>query len=70
MGRPSKGLRTAITSRIPVDVYEILEDQRRVAGVSSVSQYIADLLASYAGRADLMRELDEQALPSGAVTAA
>ncbi|MGC5163193.1 hypothetical protein C8K36_108244 [Rhodococcus sp. OK519] len=70
MTTPSKGPRTIITSRVPNDVFRILEDRRHAAGVSSVSQYIADLLASYAGRADLIRELDEKALPNGAVTAA
>lgn len=63
VGRPSKGDRTRVISRIPTDVYEILEDRRRAAGVGSVSQYVADLLANYAGRADLIRELDGKALP-------
>ncbi|SDC55586.1 hypothetical protein [Rhodococcus tukisamuensis] len=57
MGMPSKGPRTVVTSRVPTDVYEILEDWRIAAGVGSVSQYIADVLAMYAGRADLVREL-------------
>lgn len=63
MAMASKGRRTSITSRIPTDVYEILEDRRRDAGVGSLSQYIADLLANYTGRTDLIRELDSKVLP-------
>ena len=57
MAMASKGARTVVTSRLPNDVFEILEDRRIAAGVGSVSQYIADVLALYAGRADLVREL-------------
>lgn len=63
MAMASKGPRTNITSRIPTDVYEILEAKRRAAGVGSLSQYVADLLANYSGRTDLIRELDSKALP-------
>lgn len=70
MGMASKGARTLVTSRVPNDVFEILEARRRAAGVGSVSQYIADLLAASAGRTDLMRELDEEALPKEVVSAA
>lgn len=62
MAMASKGSRKMVTSRVPTDVYEILEGQRRAAGVGSVSQYVADLLAVYAGRTDLIRELDTKAL--------
>lgn len=63
MAMASKGRRTNVTSRIPTDVYEILEAARREAGVGSLSQYIADLLANYTGRTDLIRELDSKVLP-------
>lgn len=63
MAMASKGARTVVTSRVPTDVYEILERRRVEAGVGSLSQFIADLLASYSGRTDLIRELDSQALP-------
>lgn len=63
MAMASKGRRTSVTSRIPTDVYEILEEARRDAGVGSLSQYIADLLANYTGRTDLIRELDSKVLP-------
>ncbi|PZU04700.1 MAG: toxin-antitoxin system [Gordonia sp. (in: high G+C Gram-positive bacteria)] len=59
----SKGERRRITSRIPIDVYMILEARRQDAGVDSLNQYIADLLANYAGRTDLIRELDSKVLP-------
>lgn len=70
MAMASKGPRTVVTSRVPDDVYKILEDRRRAAGVGSVSQYVADLLASYAGRTDLIRELDQKALPKEVAPAA
>lgn len=63
MAMTSKGPRTTVTSRVPTDVYEILERRRVEAGVGSLSQFIADLLASYSGRTDLIRELDSKALP-------
>lgn len=63
MAMASKGERTNVTSRIPTEVYEILEARRRAAGVGSLSQYIADLMALYTGRTDLIRELDSKALP-------
>lgn len=56
----SKGPRTSITSRIPTDVYKILEERRRAEGVGSLSQYIADLLARDTGRTDLILELGQK----------
>lgn len=70
MAMASKGERKRITSRIPTDVYEILEQRRQEAGVGSLNQYIADLLASYSGRRDLIRELDSKALPEEVLPAA
>lgn len=59
MGMASKGNRRFLGARIPEEVYEILEDQQRDAGVGSLSQFISDLLARYTGRPDLVRELDK-----------
>lgn len=70
MGMASKGPRKIVTSRVPTDVYQILEDRRRDAGVGSLSQYIADLLANYAGRTDLIRELEPNVLPQEVLPAA
>ncbi|WP_092808374.1 hypothetical protein [Rhodococcus globerulus] len=63
MGMASKGERRFLGARVPEEVYDILEDQRNVAGVSSLSQFVADLLAGYTGRPDLIRELDKKTLP-------
>lgn len=63
MAMASKGHRKSVTARIPTDVYEILQRERHDSGVGSLSQYVADLLASHAGRTDLVRELDLKALP-------
>ncbi|WP_420880705.1 hypothetical protein [Rhodococcus sp. (in: high G+C Gram-positive bacteria)] len=70
MAMASKGPRTLVASRVPDDVYQILEERRLATGVGSVSQFVADLLSGYAGRADLMRELDYEALLKGVLPAA
>ncbi|ARE34221.1 hypothetical protein A0W34_13585 [Rhodococcus sp. BH4] len=70
MGMASKGNRRFLGARVPQEVYEILEDQQREAGVGSLSQFIADLLAGYTGRPDLIRELDKKALPREVLPAA
>jgi len=62
MGMASKGPRKGLTVRIPEALYDVLEDRRQAAGVSSVSQYISDLLADQAGRSDLVMELDQEVL--------
>lgn len=62
MAMASKGERRFLASRIPEEVYDILEDQRNAAGVVSMSQFIADLLADYTGRPDLIRELNSEKL--------
>ncbi|KZL30492.1 MULTISPECIES: ribbon-helix-helix protein, CopG family [Rhodococcus] len=64
MGMASKGSRRVITSRVPSDLYEILEQHRRAAGVRSLSQFVADVLASHFGRADLILELEPDLLPT------
>ncbi|NKS56566.1 ribbon-helix-helix protein, CopG family [Rhodococcus hoagii] len=60
MPMPSKGPRKPLTVRIPADLYETLEQRRTDAGVSSVSQFVSDLLAGYAGREDLVMELGQE----------
>lgn len=62
MGMASKGQRKALTVRVPGALYDVLEDRRQAAGVSSVSQYVSDLLADHSGRPDLVRELDQEVL--------
>lgn len=62
MPMPSKGARKPLTVRVPEALYDVLEDRRQAAGVSSVSQYVSDLLADYAGRRDLIMELDQEVL--------
>ncbi|MEI4744302.1 toxin-antitoxin system [Rhodococcus erythropolis] len=62
----SKGLRTRVTSRIPNEVYAILEDRRRhAAAATSLSQFVSDVLALYVGRPDLAVELTESGQTKG-----
>ncbi|NKS02590.1 hypothetical protein GS528_16550 [Rhodococcus hoagii] len=53
----SKGARTRVVTRVPDEVAEALEEGRKNAGVESLSQYVADLLAYCTGNAALAREL-------------
>ncbi|AKE01325.1 MULTISPECIES: hypothetical protein [Rhodococcus erythropolis group] len=62
MPTPSKGDRTRVVSRVPDPVYAELEKRRKAAGVSSVSQYVADLLAATTGHQNLVVELDQEVL--------
>ncbi|WP_438472806.1 hypothetical protein [Rhodococcus erythropolis] len=64
MAMASKGSRKLLTSRVPSDLYEILEENRRATGVRSLSQFVADVLADHFGRADLILELELDLLPS------
>ncbi|TSD39719.1 toxin-antitoxin system [Rhodococcus sp. KBS0724] len=50
---------------MPDELYELLEIERKKAGVSSVSQYVSDLLCLRADRPDLVRELNpnQEVLP-------
>ncbi|RQO50036.1 hypothetical protein DBV08_05840 [Rhodococcus sp. KBW08] len=60
MGMTSKGPRTRVTSRIPTEIYAILEDRRRHSvAATSLSQFVSDVLALYVGRPDLAVELTE-----------
>lgn len=57
-----KGPRERVTSRVPKPVFDELERRRIEAGVSSVSQYVSDLLSVTTGHGDLVRELDQEVL--------
>ncbi|ORA24154.1 hypothetical protein [Mycobacterium aquaticum] len=62
MPQPYKGERHKIPVR-PVDrVYRKLEEMRVEAGVSSMSQYMSDVLAVWAGMPELARELNQEVL--------
>ena len=53
----AKGERKAYTVRPPIEAVPLLEEKFAQSGVSSMAQYMADLLAIHAGRPDLVREL-------------
>ena len=62
----SKGARKAYTVRPPIEVAPLIEEKFAQSGVSSIGQYMADLLALHVGRPDLVRELgkvDKEVLP-------
>ena len=66
MPRESKGDRVSgHTIRPPREVSERLKKKVADAGVSSLSQYVADLLAIHVGLPHLVRELntDKEVLP-------
>lgn len=48
-------------SRVPEDVYALIAARAQAAGVSSPSQYIADVLSIHVGRPDQARELGQGA---------
>lgn len=56
IGRPSKGARPRIVSRVEVPVYDEVRRRATDLGIP-VSQYAADVLAQHVGRNDLVREL-------------
>lgn len=58
MPMPSKGDRTPLTVRLPSELIETLERQKSSAGVTSLGQYIADLIAIASDREDLALELN------------
>lgn len=61
MGRPSKGTRAPVTSRVPVEVKTAIRMQSAARGIDE-SQYVADLLAMAVGRPDLVRDLNQEVL--------
>ena len=56
-GRPHKGDRVLLQTRPHPEVARLVETRQRDAGVSSLSQYIADVLALHVGRRELSVEL-------------
>ncbi len=58
MPMPSKGDRTSLTVRLPSELIDTLKAQRNSAGATSLSQYVADLIAIASDREDLARELN------------
>lgn len=65
MPRPRKGDRVELLTRPDREVSERLRQKVVEAGVSSLSQYVADLLAIHVGLPHLVRELgnDKEVLP-------
>ncbi|WP_241777330.1 toxin-antitoxin system [Mycobacterium intracellulare] len=65
MPQYNKGDRAGQTIRPEREVMERVKQRAAAAGVSSVSQYVADLLAVHVGLPHLVRELnrDEEVLP-------
>lgn len=63
MGQPHKGDRVLLQTRPRREVWEAVHVAARTAG-TSVSQYVADVLAQHVGRPDLVREIDaKEVLP-------
>lgn len=62
-GRPHKGDRVLLQTRPHPEVAQLIEIRQRNAGVSSLSQYIADVLAIHAGRPELSVELGNRETP-------
>jgi hypothetical protein len=58
MPMPSKGDRKPLTVRIPLELIKTLEEQQSSAGVTSLGQYLADLIAIVNDREDLELELN------------
>ncbi|WP_155288844.1 hypothetical protein [Rhodococcoides fascians] len=58
MPMPSKGDRKPLTVRIPLELIKTLEEQQSSAGVTSLGQYLADLIAIVNDREDLALELN------------
>ncbi|WP_262490919.1 hypothetical protein [Mycobacterium simiae] len=55
--RPYPGRRTLVQTRPHREVWVAVHQRQRRTGVSSVSQYVADILAIHVGREDLVVEL-------------
>ncbi|CAN7700765.1 hypothetical protein [Mycolicibacterium frederiksbergense] len=61
MGRPHKGERALLQTRPWQEVTAEIKDRQISAGVSCLSQYIADVLALHVGRPELVAELGRAA---------
>lgn len=57
MAQRPKGPRRQVGPRLPHPVYEQVLANCEALGVSSMSQYVADLMSIISGRPDLVREL-------------
>lgn len=57
-----KGDRAQIMARPDRAVYDIVKREAARRGIP-MGQYVADVLAVHVGRAELVRELDKEALP-------
>lgn len=62
MPQPHKGVRRPGLVRPMDPVFTELDKLRQVAGVSSMSRYIADVLAVHVGKPELARELNQEVL--------
>lgn len=62
MARPSKGARAYHMVKLHPEVLSRLAEKTAEAGVSSVSQYGADVLALYVGMPEHVRELNQTAI--------
>lgn len=56
-GRPHKGDRVLLQTRPHREVWDQINEEARKSGASSLSQYVADVLAAHVGRDDLVVEL-------------
>lgn len=56
MPMPSKGGRRQLSVRVPDALYDAVNAARADEGVSSTSQYVADLLAELHGMPELVSE--------------
>ncbi|WP_245906494.1 hypothetical protein [Mycolicibacterium palauense] len=54
---PYPGRRTLVQTRPHREVWTAIHQRQKATGVSSVSQYVADVLAMHVGRDDLVVEL-------------
>ncbi len=62
MPLPSKGERRLMGTRVTLELGALVEQAARDRGCSSVSQYLADLIAVAHNRPDLVRELNQEEL--------
>ncbi len=65
MAQPHKGDRELIASRVPRAVYDAI----RLAAAErhlTISQYVADVMATHTGHEELVRELRQEVLPRSA----
>jgi hypothetical protein len=60
MAQPHKGPRTQVKTRVPDEVVALIEQVKSRQGVSSVSQYIADVLCHVLNHPELALELQRE----------